>query len=75
MVKWIEQAAPGSTAEPEHPAPLLPLRAQPGSPSDVQRVKIENTSNTGSVTLSIIALVVAAGALGYAVVTRARSRP
>jgi uncharacterized protein len=34
-VSWIEEAAPGSTAEPEHPAPVLPLAAavDPSAPS------------------------------------------
>lgn len=31
VVSWIEQAAPGSTAEPEHPAPTLKLAAPSGS--------------------------------------------
>ena len=32
-VSWIEQAAPGSSAEPEHPAPVLQLAAASSSPA------------------------------------------
>jgi periplasmic copper chaperone A len=81
VVKWIEQAAPGSTAEPENPAPVLTLAAATGAAKSgastsaaPATAKAKAAGNTGPVVLSIIALVVAAGALGLAVVTRARSR-
>jgi uncharacterized protein len=79
VVRWIEVAAPGSNAEPANPAPVLTLAkaaSSPGAASDppAQSVKTEKASNTGPVVLSIIALIVAAGALGLAFVTRARSR-
>jgi uncharacterized protein len=73
VVKWIQVAAPGSTTEPENPAPVLTL-AKTGSSSSSATKSAKAPSNTGPVVLSIIALVVAAGALGYAFVTRARSR-
>jgi uncharacterized protein YcnI len=75
VTKWIETAAPGSDVEPENPAPVLDL-APAASPSKsvAAAAAPEAASNTGPVVLSIIALVVAAGALGLAFVTRARSR-
>jgi uncharacterized protein len=67
VVRWIETPAPGSKDEPEHPAPVLDLTANevaaPSAPS-----------NTGPIVLSIIALVLAAAALGVAAVSRARWR-
>jgi uncharacterized protein YcnI len=67
VVRWIETPAPGSKDEPEHPAPVLSLTAdQPKAASA--------PSNTGPVVLSIIALVLAAAALGVALVGRVRRR-
>ena len=78
VVKWIEVAAPGSSAEPENPAPVLELATGP-TPADAfvsaNAKPAKAASNTGPVVLSIIALVLAAGALGLAVVTRARRSP
>jgi hypothetical protein len=73
VTKWIEVAAPGSSAEPENPAPVLTLAAAAASAAAPEESD-DSDSNTGPVVLSIIALVVAAGALGVAFVTRARSR-
>jgi uncharacterized protein len=69
VVKWIQVAAPGAKDEPEFPAPTLELRAATAAPAKSS----SSSSNTGPVVLSIIALVVAAAALGLAVVKRARS--
>ncbi len=66
-VSWIETPAPGSTAEPDHPAPTLSLAS-----ADTTTAKPSKSSNTAPVILSIVALVVAAAALGVAVVGRAR---
>lgn len=92
VVKWIQVAAPGSSDEPQDPAPVLQLAAASGSgspstapsssssgssssgSSSASGSSTSSSSNTGPVVLSIVALVVAAGALGYAFVTRARSR-
>jgi uncharacterized protein len=81
VVRWIEVAAPGSSTEPQFPAPVLDLtgKATSGAGASVSATPAKaasssSSSNTGPVVLSIIALVVAAGALGYAVVTRARNR-
>ena len=73
VVKWIERAAPGSTAEPEHPAPTLSLSSKAGAPSAAV-TKVEKASTTGPTVLAIVALVVAAAALGFAFVTRARAK-
>lgn len=92
VVRWIQTAAPGSTAQPEDPAPVLQLPAAASSgatPSATSSTTPSPTSSpapaaasssgssssdTGPVVLSIIALVVAAAALGFAFVSRARSR-
>lgn len=71
VVKWIELAAPGSTAEPENPAPVLELPPVSSTSTDTKAGK---TSNTGPVALSIVALALAAAALSLAVINRARSR-
>jgi uncharacterized protein YcnI len=64
-VAWTDVAAKGSKADLEHPAPVLDLSAS-AAKSD------SGSSNTGPIILSIIALVLAAGALGVAIVTRAK---
>jgi hypothetical protein len=71
VVRWIQVAAPGSTSEPEDPAPTLQLSA--AKPAAARASTGSSSSNTGPTVLSIIALVVAAGALGLAVVTRAKA--
>lgn len=75
-VNWIETAAPGSNVEPDHPAPVLSLApaddASSAAPTRAAAAAPAKTSNTGPWVLSIVALIVAAGALGVAVVTRAR---
>lgn len=81
VISWIETPAPGSTAEPEHPAPELTLAAASGSSTSPSSAAFGSpaapaasggSSNTGPVVLSVIALVVAAAALGLAVVSRAK---
>jgi uncharacterized protein len=72
-VAWNEVAAPGSSTEPENPAPVLTLAAATGESAAPQAPSSKSASNTGPVVLSIIALVVAAAALGFAFVNRARN--
>jgi periplasmic copper chaperone A len=75
VVKWIEKAAPGSKTEPDHPAPTLSLTSAASDPSSKPAAtKVEKASTTGPTVLSIIALVVAAAALGLAFVSRARGK-
>ncbi|MBV9593038.1 MAG: YcnI family protein [Actinobacteria bacterium] len=63
-VDWIETPAPGSSAEPDHPAPVLSLASSTTSPSS------SSNHNTAAVILSIVALVVAVIALGLVILTR-----
>jgi periplasmic copper chaperone A len=68
QVNWTDVPAPGSTAEPEHPAPTLKLAVANPGPS-----RRGGSSQTGSVVLASIALAVAIVALGVAVVRRRRT--
>ena len=71
VVSWIETPAPGSSAQPEHPAPTLTLASgQVAAPA----TSSHSASSTAATVLAIIALVVAAAALGLGIVTRARTR-
>jgi uncharacterized protein len=74
VVRWIEQAAPGSHAEPEHPAPVLRLGSPAADPSSSASSSSSSSSDLGPTILSIAALVVAAVALGVALVSRAKGR-
>lgn len=67
-VAWNQTAAPGSDVEPDHPKPTLTLRA--ADPVSAPKA----ASTTGPTVLAIVALVVAALALGVAVVGNARRR-
>jgi periplasmic copper chaperone A len=73
VVRWIEQAAPGSSAQPEHPAPVLRLGSAPADPGESQPAS-SSSSDLGPTILSIVALVLAASALGVALVSRAKGR-
>jgi uncharacterized protein YcnI len=77
VVKWIESPAPGSTVEPDHPAPVLTLAAATAGTAGTvgtaaKASPSKSSSNTGPIVLSVIALVVAAAALGYGFVSRAK---
>jgi hypothetical protein len=76
VVSWTDVAAPGSTAELDHPAPVLTLSKSADSTGTSATVaaKAASSSDTGPVLLSIVSLVVAAAALGIAIVGRARQR-
>lgn len=66
-VSWIEQPAPGSSAEPEHPAPVLDLtgpaaNGSPAPPSDSGTVtagSVDDKASKGAATTGIVL-----GALG-----------
>jgi periplasmic copper chaperone A len=82
QVDWTQVAAAG-TAEPPNPAPVLQLAASSSAPasgaatvtaSATSSGTKSSSSDTGAVVLSIIALVVAAGALGFAFLSRAKAR-
>jgi uncharacterized protein len=73
VVNWNETAAAGSTVAPDHPKPSLSLaKAGTTVTAATPTVTASAPSNTGPIVLSIVALVVAAAALGLAVVSRAR---
>jgi uncharacterized protein YcnI len=76
VVRWIEQPAPGSSAAPEHPAPVLRLGAAPTDASAPHSAdtSASSSSDRGPTILSIAALAVAAAALGIALVSRAKGR-
>src|SRR5205823_7023711 len=82
QVAWIDVPAPGSSVEPEHPAPTLQLAAPSSASSPSVTVSAapaaaaKKDSQTGSVVLSAIAVALAAGAvaLGAVAVTRTRKR-
>ena len=65
QVSWIEVPAPGSTAEPDHPAPMLTL-APAGSSGGSEQPAATAKSSAGSGSKSSSAL--SAAALGLAVV-------
>jgi uncharacterized protein len=72
IVSWIETPAPGSTTEPDHPAPVLSLSA---AHATAATPAVVNKSSTAAPTaLSIVALALAAAALGMVVVQRAKGR-
>jgi periplasmic copper chaperone A len=68
-VSWIQTEAPGSTADLDHPAPVLTLTAAATAPT-AQASSHSNSSQTVAVILSIVALVVAVLALALAFVRR-----
>jgi uncharacterized protein len=68
VVRWNEVSAPGSSAEPDHPKPTLTLaKADPVAAA-------KPASTAGPIALSIVALVLAAAALGVAVIGNARRK-
>lgn len=73
VVAWNQTAAPGSSVQPDHPKPALTLSA-PGKVVAAPAASRPQGggSDTGALVLAIVALVLAVGALGLAVVTRAR---
>ena len=79
IVRWIEKAAPGSSAEPDHPVPTLLLKAAAATTTAktpaTTATKVEKASTTGPTVLAIAALVVAVAALGLGVVRRAKAAP
>ncbi|HST48841.1 YcnI family protein [Jatrophihabitans sp.] len=87
-VSWIEQAAQGSTAEPEHPAPTLTLAAAGASsapPSSAAPTASAATTAssadegngraTTALVLAIVALLLGAAALTLAGLGRRSGRP
>jgi periplasmic copper chaperone A len=77
VVRWNERAAPG-TAEPESPAPVLELSAaDPAGGGHATAAAVPapaKSGNTGPTVLAVVAIVVAAAALGVAVVASVRRK-
>jgi periplasmic copper chaperone A len=69
---WTEVPAPGSTAEPEHPAPSLDLAA--AAPTAPVAKSSASSSQTGAVILGSVALAVAV-ASGALTILRRRVSP
>jgi uncharacterized protein len=80
QVSWIEVPAPGSSAEPEHPAPVLKLSAastgstSSGAGGSVVTAEPKKQSQTVPVVLGVVALVVAVAAAVAAGLALVRSR-
>jgi uncharacterized protein YcnI len=84
VVRWIEPSTPGGS-EPEHPAPTLTLVAAgtgsgsdqasdtPASPAASTSPESSDGRATTALVLSILALVVAVGALAVGLLRRSRS--
>ena len=76
QVDWTEVPAPGSTAEPEHPAPTLKLTAATTVTNDPAPKAAKSDSQTGAMVLGGIALglAVVGLALGGVAFVRTRGR-
>ena len=63
VVRWVEQAAPGSTTEPDHPAPTLQLASSTAaSDPGAAPAATDSDSDTGTI-LGIIGIALGATAL------------
>lgn len=73
VVSWNQIAAPGSTSQPDNPAPVLSLaKASGDSATAAVPVGSKKSSDTGAIVLAVIALVLAAGSVGYTAVRTAK---
>jgi uncharacterized protein YcnI len=73
VVRWIDQPAAAGQPEPEHPAPvltLLPASADPASASAGSESDGSDGTATTALVLSIVALLLGAGALGPSLLRR-----
>jgi uncharacterized protein YcnI len=69
VVRWVERAAPGSTKEPDHPAPTLQL----GSSAARSDAGTASTSDSDSHTGTILGIIgIALGATALALTLRRR---
>lgn len=73
VIRWDETAAPGSSAEPQHPKPSITLATSSATPAAAPKSSSGGGDNTDALVLAIIALVLGAGALGLTVVNRAKA--
>ncbi|HET7068570.1 MAG TPA: YcnI family protein [Nocardioides sp.] len=73
VVRWIDQPAAAGQPEPEHPAPvltLLPASADPASASAGSESDGSDGTATTALVLSIVALLLGAGAWGTSLLRR-----
>jgi uncharacterized protein YcnI len=73
VVRWIDQPAAAGQPEPEHPAPvltLLPATADPASASAGSESDGSDGTATTALVLSIVALLLGAGAWGTSLLRR-----
>jgi periplasmic copper chaperone A len=73
VVRWIDQPAAAGQPEPEHPAPvltLLPASADPASASAGSESDGSDGTAATALVLSIVALLLGAGALGTSLLRR-----
>jgi uncharacterized protein YcnI len=78
VVRWIEEAAPGATARPERPAPVLTLvpRQEPAELAAEQAGSHEEGASglaTIALIVSIVALLLGAGGLASGLAAKRRS--
>lgn len=59
IVRWIEQAAPGSTARPERPAPVLSLAPKQDPAALAEQAGSHQGDNSGLATVALIVSIVA----------------
>jgi uncharacterized protein YcnI len=75
QVAWTQTEAPGSTADLDNPAPVLPLAPSTQDLAAQASTHPKAPANTTPLVLAIIAVVFAAGALGVAISSRIRKSP
>jgi uncharacterized protein YcnI len=73
VVSWNQVAAPGSTSEPDDPAPVLTLgKASTDTATAATPTASGKSSDTGAIVVAVIALVLAAASVGYTTVRTAK---
>jgi periplasmic copper chaperone A len=70
VVRWVEQAAPGSNKEPDHPAPTLELASSSGSSATATSPESDDDSNVGTI---LGGIGIALGGAALALTLRRRS--
>ncbi|HJQ43399.1 MAG TPA: YcnI family protein [Jatrophihabitantaceae bacterium] len=74
VVRWIETQAPGSTSEPQHPAPVVTLAAANAVANSNSSDAKDDDGDGPATALSIVALALAAAALGFTLISRSKQR-
>ncbi|KWX00973.1 hypothetical protein LI90_2001 [Carbonactinospora thermoautotrophica] len=71
VVRWIEEAAPGATTEPEHPAPVLKLVPKADETPE-PTAEVAAKDDDPALILSVAALLLGAGGLAAGISARRR---